>query len=150
MKNNTKIRLHLSKQLFEALTKEVLAESKVNDGYSVPVKKAKAPKQTAAEKAAPEVKKSNKMRTMEEMSSKEKMKKGLYKEDDMTNDSQLNELDPQTIETMYQAAGILGVGALTGLIMKLQDLLKKKNPQAYEKLQQVRGAVGAADPSKNI
>jgi hypothetical protein len=50
MKNNTKIRLHLSKQLFEALTKEVLAESKVNDGYSVPVKKAKMPKQTAAEK----------------------------------------------------------------------------------------------------
>ena len=29
MKNNTKIRLHLSKQLFETLTKQVLAEAKV-------------------------------------------------------------------------------------------------------------------------
>ena len=31
MKNNTKIRLHLSKQLFETLTKQVLAEDKWND-----------------------------------------------------------------------------------------------------------------------
>jgi len=30
MKNNTKVRLHLSKQLFESLTKQVLAEAKMS------------------------------------------------------------------------------------------------------------------------
>ena len=82
MKNNTKIRLHLSKQLFEALTKQVLAEAKANDGYSVAVKQPKQAGETKAQKAAPEVKSTDKMKKMEEkMSSKEKMAKGLYKED---------------------------------------------------------------------
>ena len=75
MKNNTKIRLHLSKQLFEALTKQVLAEAKANDGYTVAVKQPKAMKEVNA------VKSTDKMKKMEEkMSSKEKMAKGLYKE----------------------------------------------------------------------
>lgn len=75
MKNNTKIRLHLSKQLFEALTKQVLAEAKANDGYTVAVKQPKAMKEVNA------VADTDKMKKMEEkMSSKEKMKKGLYKE----------------------------------------------------------------------
>jgi methylthioribose-1-phosphate isomerase len=64
--------------------------------------------------------------------------------------NQMDEIDQPTLDMLLQGAGVLGVGALTGLIMKLQDILKKKNPQAYEKLQNVRGAVGAADPSKNI
>lgn len=82
MKNNTKIRLHLSKQLFETLTKQVLAEAKANDGYSVAVKQPKQAGETKAQKAAPEVKSTDKMKKMEEkMSSKEKMAKGLYKED---------------------------------------------------------------------
>lgn len=84
MKNNTRIRLHLSKQLFESLTKQVLAEAKVNDGYSEAVKQPKQAKETKAQKAAPEVKSTDKMKKMEEkMSSKEKMAKGLYKETDM-------------------------------------------------------------------
>jgi hypothetical protein len=83
MKNNTKIRLHLSKQLFESLTKQVLAEAKVNDGYSEAVKQPKQAKETKAQKAAPEVKSTDKMKKKmeEKMSSKEKMAKGLYKED---------------------------------------------------------------------
>ena len=52
MKNNTKIRLHLSKQLFEALTKQVLAEAKVNDGYSETVKQ---PKGGAVKEDAPKM-----------------------------------------------------------------------------------------------
>ena len=52
MKNNTKIRLHLSKQLFEALTKQVLAEAKVNDGYSETVKQ---PKGGAVKENAPKM-----------------------------------------------------------------------------------------------
>ena len=52
MKNNTKIRLHLSKQLFETLTKQVLAEAKVNDGYSETVKQ---PKGGAVKENAPKI-----------------------------------------------------------------------------------------------
>lgn len=116
MKNNTKVRLHLSKALFESLTKQVLAESKDMSGgaYTEVVKEKKNPKfdafkqksdqlptgkqhQTKAAKANLDVKKANAerkikevdamkdtkhMQKMEEkMSSKEKMAKGLYKED---------------------------------------------------------------------
>lgn len=55
MNNNTKIRLRLSKNLFESLTREILAEAKVNDGYSVAVKQPKAPKESKAQKSSPEV-----------------------------------------------------------------------------------------------
>lgn len=41
MKNNTKIRLHLSKQLFESLAKQVLAEAK---SYGAGMEEVKAPK----------------------------------------------------------------------------------------------------------
>jgi len=90
MKNNTKIRLHLSKQLFESLTKQVLAEGKVNDGYSEAVKQPKQAKEIKAQKAAPEVKSTDKMKKKmeEKMSSKEKMAKGLYKETDMEEGTQ--------------------------------------------------------------
>jgi hypothetical protein len=66
MKNNTNIRLHLSKALFESLTKQVLAEAKKGSmsggAYTEAVK---APK-THKEKS-PEVKKTDKMKTMGEM-----------------------------------------------------------------------------------
>jgi hypothetical protein len=74
MKNNTKIRLHLSNTLFESIVKEVLAEAKKGDmsgGVYTEVVKAKK---------SPEIKATDKMKKMEEMSSKEKMAKGMYKE----------------------------------------------------------------------
>ena len=43
MKNNTKIRLHLSKQLFESLTKQVIAEAK-GKHYGAGMEEVKAPK----------------------------------------------------------------------------------------------------------
>ena len=94
MKNNTKIRLHLSKNLFESIAREVLAESKKMDmsggAYTEAVKMPKAKK--SAEKMTDKMEKmeevdavgdTQKMRKMYEMSSKEKMAKGLYKEADM-------------------------------------------------------------------
>jgi rubrerythrin len=107
MNNNTKVRLHLSKQLFESLTKQVLAEAKMTKealgGYTE-VKMPKANK--AAEKMTNKMQKmeevnaqsatkkmskikevnaqadTKKMQKMhEKMSSKEKMAKGMYKED---------------------------------------------------------------------
>ena len=46
MNNNTKIRLRLSKNLFESITREILAEAKINGGgaYTVAVKAPKAEK----------------------------------------------------------------------------------------------------------
>ena len=87
MNNNTKIRLRLSKNLFESLTREILAESKrANDGYSVAVKQPKMPKQSKAQAASPEVQKTDAEATMGEMETRvaeegavEKAKEGLHK-----------------------------------------------------------------------
>ena len=92
MKNNTKIRLHLSKTLFESIAKEVLAEAKDMSGgaYTEAVKMPKGNK--SAKKMTDKMEKmeevdapvdTEKMRKMHEMSSKEKMAKGLYKEADV-------------------------------------------------------------------
>lgn len=59
MKNNTKVRLHLSKQLFESLTKEIIKEAKANDGYTVAVKQPKTPKQSKSQATSPEVQKTD-------------------------------------------------------------------------------------------
>lgn len=59
MKNNTKVRLHLSKQLFESLTREIIKEAKANDGYTVAVKQPKTPKQSKSQAASPEVQKTD-------------------------------------------------------------------------------------------
>jgi hypothetical protein len=146
MKNNTKIRLHLSKQLFETLTKQVLAEAKANDGYTVAVKQPKQAGETKAQKDAPEVKSTDKMKKMEEkMSSKEKMAKGLYKEtDDMEEmetkvaEGGLDEISSE-MDLLQQAAPILGtilgVGG-TFLATYVKALKSAKTPEEKEKLKQ--------------
>ena len=66
MNNNTKIRLHLSKNLFESIAKEVLTEAKkANDGYTVAVKQPKQPKQSKSQAASPEVQKTDAETKME-------------------------------------------------------------------------------------
>jgi hypothetical protein len=59
MKNSTKVRLHLSKKLFESLTKEIIKEAKANDGYTVAVKQPKMPKQSKSQATSPEVQKTD-------------------------------------------------------------------------------------------
>jgi len=103
MKNNTKIRLHLSKRLFESLTKQVLAEAKMKKETLSGYTEVKMPKGSKSAKKMEEVdavsytnkvrnmgevndrEETKKMQTMhkmdEKMSSKEKMAKGLYNED---------------------------------------------------------------------
>lgn len=44
MKNNTKVRLHLSKQLFESLASQVLAEAKGKKNFGAGMEEVKAPK----------------------------------------------------------------------------------------------------------
>ena len=74
MNNNTKVRIHLSKPLLETLTREILKEAKVNDGYTVAVKQPKAPK---AHKAEPKVEEESKTKDLKELS---KELKSLSKE----------------------------------------------------------------------
>jgi len=62
-------------------------------------------------------------------------------------ETQLNEID---VNTIIAAVGALSIGSLTALIMKLQDLLKKKDPEAYKKLQGVRSTMGSANPGLGI
>jgi thiamine biosynthesis lipoprotein ApbE len=70
MKNNTKVRLHLSKQLFESLTKQVLAEAKMTKEALGGYTEVKMPKENkAAEKMT------NKMQKMEEVNAQSATKK---------------------------------------------------------------------------
>ena len=169
MKNNTKVRLHLSKALFESLTKQVLAESKDMSGgaYTEVVKEKKNPKfdafkqksdqlptgkqhQTKAAKANPDVNKANAerkikevnamkdtkhMQKMEEkMSSKEKMAKGLYKEDLLS--------DAMPILLALAAGGGVLLAAL------VRDLKNAKTPE--EKKQVLKNAAAQIAQSKGI
>lgn len=114
MKNSTKVRLHLSKKLFESLTREIIKEAKANDGYTVAVKQPKARKQVKEVNAVADTDKMKRMEgnvptststtsvqdmnmgndgkpaipgLKEKMSSKEKMAKGLYNEVDAEMDT---------------------------------------------------------------
>lgn len=129
MKNNTKIRLHLSKNLFETIAKEVLAEAKVNGGgaYTEVVKVPKAKKDKA-----PEVKATDKMKKMDEMSSKEKMAKGLYKEEGM-DEMQINVAEEDTVKEY------VGVDTATGLITMLATALGIGVPLATSLYKDLKG-----------
>ena len=90
MNNNTKIRLRLSKNLFESITREILAEAKKGDmsggAYTEAVKMPKAKKMEEVNAVA-DTDRMQKMHKMDEkMSSKEKMAKGLYNEVDVDTD----------------------------------------------------------------
>ena len=157
MKNNTNIRLHLSKTLFETIAKEVLAEAKVNGGgaYTEMVKAPKQPKKIKEVDAEADTKKMEKME--EKMSSKEKMAKGLYKEEDMeemqinvAEEDMLKEIDPSSIDWSAVAAALGAIGLAPFLIDKIHSLWKKKFPKSFEKAQGVSGAIskqaGGNDP----
>lgn len=107
MKNNTKIRLHLSKQLFESLTKQVIMEGKSNMGGGAYTETVKVPKSKSGKikeadmPKAPSHEETAANQVYEKMSSKEKMKKGLYKEMDGEKKVQitLDEVDDMDIHT---------------------------------------------------
>jgi len=122
MKNNTKIRLHLSKNLFETIAKEVLAEAKKNDmsggAYTEAVKMPKATVKKGAE-----MKSTDKMKKMEEM------------EVNVAEESTLNEMDPSMVDWSAVAAGLAGIGASAALIDKLHSWWEKKHPESFKKAQ---------------
>jgi hypothetical protein len=104
MNNNTKVRLHLSKQLFESLTREIIKEAKkANDGYTVAVKQPKMPKQSSSQAVSPEVQKTDAEAMMGE--NKPKMPKAPSHEE--TSANQVHEAEPKKkehdIETLKKA-----------------------------------------------
>ena len=168
MNNKTRIRLHLSKNLFESLSREILAEAKVNGGgaYTVAVKTPKTGKikevnavaDTDKMKSMEEVHAvadTDKMKKMEEkMSSKEKMAKGLYNEDEIgememnvAEEGNVNEFVEEGQALITALATLLGVGVpLATSIYK--DLKNAKTPEAKKQVMQslgtsVGGAAGA-------
>ena len=125
MNNNTKVRLHLSKQLFESLTREIIKEAKANDGYTVAVKQPKMPKQSKAQATSPEVQKTDAEAMMGEMEMNVAEKK--QKVDEFVG----TETEMSGVITML--ATLLGVGVplATGLVKHLKQA---KTPEEKKKV----------------
>jgi len=125
MKDSTKVRLHLSKQLFESLTKEIIKEAKANDGYTVAVKQPKMPKQSKSQATSPEVQKTDKEAMMGEMETnvaekKEKMDEFVGTE---TADSGM----------ITVIATLLGIGVPLATVL-VKDLMRAKTPEEKKKV----------------
>lgn len=154
MKNNTKVRLHLSKTLFENIVKEVLSEAKKMNmsggAYTEAVKMPKKAKKVEEVNAVADTDKMKKMeevdavrdtesmRRMHEMSSKEKMAKGLYKEDEMEemqiNVAEKNKMNEFTGTETESSGAIAMLAAALGMGIPLaaaliKDLMRAKTPE---------------------
>lgn len=128
MNNNTRVRLHLSKQLFETLTREILAEAKKpNDGYSVAVKQPKMPKQSKSQATSPEVQKTDAEAMMGEMETKVAEKKD--KVDEYVGVDQTEGL-------IAMLAALLGIGVplATSLYKDLKGKSKEEKKQVLQSL----------------
>lgn len=136
MNNNTKIRLHLSKNLFESIAKEVLAEAKkANDGYTVAVKQPKMPKQSKSQATSPEVQKTDAEATMGEMETK--VAETVPVKEDMSAAQML----VATLGT------VLGVGGTIAASV-LKDLKNAKTPE--EKKQVLQSLANQMTKAKGI
>jgi uncharacterized protein YdaT len=159
MKNNTKVRLHLSKKLFESLTREIIKEAKANDGYTVAVKQPKAPKQVKEVNAVADT---DKMKKMEEkMSSKEKMAKGLYNEVDAEMDTdkmqtnvaeegpmkEFTGTETESSGAIAMIAAALGMGIPLAAAL-IKDLMRAKSPEEKKQIIQKKLADKSAGMDK--
>lgn len=128
MKNNTKIRLHLSKQLFESLTKQVLAEAKGNMSGGAYTETVKVPKQHKEKKAAP-------VKEMETKVAEEK-----HEIEEAAIPPELMQSLGDVIDFVKDNAGYLaGIGGITGFA-KLIASQVAKDPEARKALDAASGA----------
>jgi hypothetical protein len=143
MKNNTKVRLHLSKQLFESLAKQVITESKKNFGAGMEEVKVKKDKK----EKAPEVKATDKMKSMEEMETRVAEKK--EKVEEVAEPIQQLLSDPETFKSFLQSLAILGTSgaAIAGFIKlgvkKMASKLKKDPKYAGKSDDEIEKMIGA-------
>jgi hypothetical protein len=146
MKNNTKVRLHLSKQLFESLAKQVLAEAKKGDmsggAYTEAVKAPKTSKAPKAPKAEKEVKE------METMTAEAPMKKDKEQVKEFAEPIQQLFSDPETFQSFLKSLAVLGTSgaAIAGLIKvgvkKMASKLKKDPKYAGKSDQEIEKMIG--------
>lgn len=131
MKNNTKIRLHLSKNLFESLAKQVVAESKKGDmsggAYTEAVKQPKAPK--AHKEKAPKAEKEGGVKEMETR---------------VAEEGQLNENEAAAVQDLMQflqdnAGFLAGMGGIVGAAKWIASKVAK-DPEARKALDKATGA----------
>ena len=142
MKNNTKVRLHLSKKLFESLTREIIKEAKANDGYTVAVKQPKQPKQSKSQANSPEVQKTDAEAMMGEVHAQadtKKMEKMKEMEMNVAEEGQVNEIADVSWEGI--AAGMAAIGLAPLAIDKMHKWWEKKYPKSFKKAQSLSGAI---------
>ena len=150
MKNNTKVRLHLSKQLFESLTKQIIAESKKGDmsggAYTEAVKAPKA-KHDKAPKAehdkAPKMHKAGEKPVRKEMETKVAEKKGEKHISEMEIPAGIEQAVGEIIDYVKankELVGFLtGAGGITGFAKMVANSLKN-DPEARGTLDKMTGA----------
>ena len=139
MKNSTKVRLHLSKKLFESLTREIIKEAKANDGYTVAVKQPKQPKQSKSQATSPEVQKTDKEKTMGEVHAQadtKKMEKMKEMEMNVAEEGQSDEFTGTETESsgaIAMLAAALGMGVPLAAAL-IKDLMRAKTPEEKKKV----------------
>lgn len=135
MKNNTKIRLHLSKQLFESLTKQVIAEAKSDMSGGAYTEAVKTPK--VKHDKAPKAHKA------EEKPVKEMETKVAEEENEMNEAAippELMQSLGDVIDFVKDNAGYLAtIGGITGL-SKLIASQVNKDPETRKALDAATGA----------
>ena len=138
MRNDTKIKLHLSKQLFESLTKQVLAEgsAKGNMGggaYTEAVKQPKQPKQPGQSNAPKSPKPTSE--APKKHAAKPKMSEGALLEDQSQLISAIMDAlrDPQVLGMIATAIGMVVGGKK--LAKSIQD-----DPESRKNIDDMTGA----------
>jgi hypothetical protein len=138
MKNNTKIRLHLSKQLFESLAKQVLAEAKKGDmsggAYTEAVK---APKEK--KEKAPEVKATDKMKKIGEMETRVAEKKHDKEEVREVVGPEMEAAKDLIAFLSDNAEFLATIGGITGAAKWIASKVAK-DPEARKALDKATGA----------
>lgn len=146
MKNSTKIRLHLSKNLFESLAAEVIAEAKKGDmsggAYTEAVKQPKAPKAPKADKAEE--------KPVKEMETKVAEKKDSKSIEELKAAKEKLEKRIHEMESAPREEGVVNEDASNEIMQLLQkvpelyDMLRVKMQMAPHEFDVLMGGIGAA------
>lgn len=132
MKNNTKVRLHLSKQLFESLAKQVLTEAKGDMSGGAYTEAVKTPKGEKKEKAPKEEAKADKETKAEKHSDKKAKSENLNlsKNDEPNMVYNISDFKKKLLDLARQVSLMKGldsseIGAIIALLDDVIDKVQK-------------------------
>jgi rubrerythrin len=128
MNNNTKVRIRLTKQLFESLSKQVIAEAKQNFGAGMEV--IKAPKGSTEPKApkAPSAPKAPKAPSHKETDANQVYEAPVNE----ANNPEVDKIVKTLVNKMTKHFGHNDHRATIGAIRAALDRLEKKKPEGGE------------------